>query len=338
MECAGRTLLRALPGGLRTAVSTPLVSVCIGTYNREKYMRETLDGVFAQTYPNYEVVVVDDASTDRTVDIIRSYGDRIRLIQRTENSGVCSVTRNQATRAARGEYIAYLDSDDGWYPTKLERQVAFLESHPDIPVCHTYCHVINEQSEVVGVRHEGAIPATGNCFRQLLGHCFISISSVMVRRGIFDQVSGYFMEDRHYGIWGEEHEFLLRVARRFDIGFVPDVLARYRKSSDNISRGNWKETPESVPFHEMILSRKDIWEGVVDYSVPLAVFVGACIENCRFWRAMNHGRRASYFALRALRHAPLNALLWKELARSLGRTVLKRSDRQGAESHPGSHL
>ena len=80
----------------------PLVSACIGTYNREATIRECLDSVLAQTYPNLEVVVVDNASTDRTVEILESYGGRVRVIKRQVNSGMCSTTRNQAVKAATG--------------------------------------------------------------------------------------------------------------------------------------------------------------------------------------------------------------------------------------------
>ncbi|MFH0908137.1 MAG: glycosyltransferase [bacterium] len=295
----------------------PLVSVCIGAYNRENYLRETLDSVFAQTYRNLEVIVVDDASTDRTVDVVRNYGDRIRLIQRTENSGICPVTRNQAARAATGQYLAFLDSDDGWYPTKIEKQVEFLEAHADIPLCHTYCHVIDEHSNVIGVRHEGNLPPTGNCFSKLLRHCWVTNSAVMVRADIFPRVGGYFIEDRRYGIWGEDLEFYLRVARRFPLGLVDEVLTRYRRSVFNISAGNWRYWPESVPLHRMILARRDIWEGAVPRSEPLEAYVGACIENCVFWRDRRFPGRALFFAGSALRADPVHGRAWSEAVKSL---------------------
>lgn len=305
-------------------VTSPLVSICIGAYNRARYIRETLDSVFAQTYPNFEVIVVDDASTDGTVDVVLSYGDRVRLIRRTENSGICPVTRNQAALAARGELLAFLDSDDAWYPEKLQKQVEFLSAHQDVPLCHTYCHLMDENSKVNGIRHEGNLPPTGNCFRHLLRHCFITISSVMMRRGLFDDVGGYFIEDRRYGVWGEEHEFLLRVSRRFPIGLVDEVLTRYRRSPSSISGGNWKCTPQSVPFHRMILSRRDIWEGVTPRSEPLDAFVSACVENCEFWRDKGFPSRAIYFAACAWRHDPFSGQVVEQMLRSMFKPLFRR--------------
>ena len=300
-------------------MSRPLVSVCIGAYNREGYIRETLDSVFAQTYPNMEVIVVDDASTDRTVEVIRGYGERVRLVQRASNSGICPVTRNQAAREARGEFIAFLDSDDAWYPSKIEKQVAFLEAHPDVPVCHTYCHLMDKDSRVYGTRHEGRLPPTGMCFIPLLRHCFVTISTVMVRRGIFGDVGGYFTEDPRYGVWGEEHEFLLRVARKYPIGLVPEVLARYRRAPTNISFGNWKYVPESVPFHRMILDRRDIWEGVVPPAEPLAAFVETSLANAEFWREQARPGRALYFIGGALAKDPANVRIVAEGLKTLAK-------------------
>ena len=143
-------------------MNKPRVSVCIGAYNRKDTIRACVDSALAQTWPDREIVVVDDASTDGTREILQSYGDAIRLILRDANSGICPITRNQAAAAAKGEYVAFLDSDDVWYPEKLAKQVAFLEAHPEVPLCHTLCDVIDAQSRVVGVRHGlGVVPATG---------------------------------------------------------------------------------------------------------------------------------------------------------------------------------
>ncbi|MEM7392776.1 MAG: glycosyltransferase family 2 protein, partial [Verrucomicrobiota bacterium] len=123
-------------------MSEPLVSVIIGTYNREAFIEETLAGVIAQTFDAYEIIVVDDASTDRTLEILRGYGDRIRLIERKTNSGTADVPRYQAVEAARGSYCALLDSDDLWKPDKLARQIEFMQSHPEIELSHTYMEII----------------------------------------------------------------------------------------------------------------------------------------------------------------------------------------------------
>lgn len=305
-------------------MTAPLVSVCIGSYNREKYIRETLDSVFAQTYPHLEVIVVDDASTDRTVDIIRSYGERVRLIVRERNSGMCPVTRNQAVRAATGEFVALLDSDDAWLPAKIERQIAFMAAHPEIPLCHTACELMDEHSRRTGIRHEGALPPTGNCFRALLRHCWITISSVLLRRSLFETV-GWFNEDPAYGIWGEDLEFFLRVARCYPIGLVGDgePLARYRRAAGNISSGNWKCTPESVPLHRMIVDREDIWKGLVPRVDVVDAFVSAALENGQYWRDRGFPERAWWFAAEAAKLAPVERRVLAALAKAGVKRLLK---------------
>src|SRR3990170_2838516 len=113
----------------------PKVSVIIPTYNREKYIVETLQSVFAQTFTDYEVIVIDDGSTDNTADVLRPYLDRIVYI-RKPNGGQGSA-RNVGIKVAKGEYIAFLDSDDLWMPEKLELQVKYLDNNKDAGLVFT---------------------------------------------------------------------------------------------------------------------------------------------------------------------------------------------------------
>lgn len=117
-----------------------LVSIIVPVYNSEQYLKETMDSVLAQTYWNWEMLLVDDCSTDTSAEIIRSYlaqDDRIRYIPLTTNSGA-AVARNTALEASRGRYIAYLDADDLWFPKKLERQIAFLQENNVAFSCCAY--------------------------------------------------------------------------------------------------------------------------------------------------------------------------------------------------------
>jgi glycosyltransferase involved in cell wall biosynthesis len=303
-------------------MSEPLVSVCVGAYNRKEYIRECVDSALAQTWPNKEVIVVDDASTDGTREILQSYGDAIRLILRERNSGICPITRNQAARAARGEYVSFLDSDDKWHPEKLAKQVVFMEAHPDVPLCHTLCDVIDERSQVVGIRHgAGVVPGTGMIFERLLEHCWITISTVMVRRKLFEEI-GWFCEEEETGIIGEDQDFFLRVARHHPIGLIEEVLASYRKVPTGVSRNRWKDTPESQTFNEILIWRRHIWKGVVPKSRVVRAHSDACLANAAHWRAQGEGWRSVYFCRRGLRHDPANMELWLEAGRTLFRLVM----------------
>jgi glycosyltransferase involved in cell wall biosynthesis len=269
---------------------------------------------------NKEIVVVDDASTDGTREILQSYGDAIWLIQRHQNSGICPITRNQAAKSARGDYVALLDSDDAWYPEKLAQQVAFMETHPEVPLCHTLCNVIDGQSQVVGIRHGlGVIPETGMIFERLLEHCWITISSVMVRRRLFDEL-GWFNPEAPYGYLGEDHEFFLRVARKYPIGLVPEVLAAYRKAGQGITAKNWKANPQPVPLFQALLKRKDIWGGIVPRRRMVRAIADACHEDANFYRDREEWDRAMWFAQQALKANPLELRAWQHLAGILVRS------------------
>ena len=303
-------------------MTMPLVSFCCGTYNREKYVREAVDSMLAQTYALVEIIVVDDASTDGTLAILETYGDRIHLIRRAENSGICPITRNQAVQAARGKYVAFLDSDDRWYPEKTRRQVEFMEEHPKVPLSHTYCHVMDADSRVTGVRHEGILPPTGLVFERLLEHCWITISTVMVRRELFSEV-GYFNPDPPYGYLGEDWEFFLRVARRHPVGLVGDVLAAFRKAEQGITAANWKARPRAVPFYFALLSRPDIWKGIVSRRRVLDAMADACRENCIHARDQGCVGRALYFAAAGLARQPYSRMLYGQLILTLFRSVVR---------------
>lgn len=303
-------------------MSEPLVSVCIGAYNRKDTIRACVDSALAQTWPNKEIIVVDDASTDGTREILQSYGAAIRLILRSKNSGICPITRNQAVQAAKGEYVALLDSDDKWYPEKLAKQVEFMGEHPEIPLCHTLCHVIDDRSQVVGVRHGvGVVPPTGMIFERLLEHCWITISTVMVRRSLFEEV-GWFNIEAPYGYLGEDHEFFLRVARTHPVGLVPEVLAGFRKAGQGITAKNWKANPEPVPLFQAFLMRKDIWEGVVPKSRVVRAHSDACVANAAHWRGHGETGKAWHFCWYGLRHDLWNPRLWEETGRTLVRACI----------------
>ena len=304
-------------------MSEPRVSVCIGTHNREGTIRECLDSVLAQTYRNLEVVVVDNASTDRTAEVAAGYGEPVRVIRRAENSGMCSTTRNEAARQARGDYLAFLDSDDSWYPDKLEKQVRFLQVHSGIPLCHAYCRLMDEDSREGGIRHEGAVPPTGRCFDALLDHCWITISTVVMTRALYEEY-GPFREDLPYGRLGEDYEFFLRVARTHEIGFLPEVLARYRQAGTGISTGDWRNAPESFPFMLRLRERTDIWEGVVSRRRIEAAVWRSAQAGSRHWRDRGQAWRAAYFPMQILRRRPFWGPAWMELGRSLGRAVAPR--------------
>lgn len=292
----------------------PLISVCIGVFNRERYIRECLDSVFAQTCKNIEVIVVDDASTDKSVEILKSYGDAIKLVERPINSGNCAAARNDAMRLCSGEYIALLDSDDSWMPEKLERQLRFMREHPELALSYTYCQLMDQYSVAGGIRHEGMLKPEGDVFEWLLDHCWISTSTVMFKRSIVHDV-GLMNESPDFRI-GEDWEFFIRIAKNHEIGLLDDVLTNYRRSEAGISMTDWRLVPRSVYTRNLILNRPEYWRGRTTRRVVVDKLASACQESSIYWRERGHSDRARWFDAIWLRHKPFDWRGWMELAKT----------------------
>ncbi|MBQ8394884.1 MAG: glycosyltransferase family 2 protein [Clostridia bacterium] len=210
-----------------------LVSIIVPNYNSEKYIKETLDSVLAQTYQDWEMLVIDDCSSDGSVDIIRAYAEkdsRIQLILREKNTGVANV-RNAGLELAKGKYIALLDSDDVWTEDKLERQVALLEE-TGAEIAYSAYDFIDENSQPMGKTFK--VPEKTN-FKKMLACNVIGCSAAIVRADIFKEHPfnpDYYHED--YVLWME----LLRLP----VKAVGDkkVLMHYRRiaTSRSYKKGN----------------------------------------------------------------------------------------------------
>ena len=208
---------------------TPKVSVIIPTYNRAHLVGRAIRSVLNQTYQDFEIIVVDDGSTDNTEEVVKSFNDpRIRYIRHEKNRGG-SAARNTGIRAARSEYIAFLDSDDEWLPEKLEKQVLIF-SDDQIGLVYTGRRVIDSRS---GRCLSEKIPEIeGDVYKQLLEGDFIgTCSSVMVKKGILEGIDGFdetLPSRQDWDCW-------LRVARNHQVACVKEVLVIQRIGHAQIS-------------------------------------------------------------------------------------------------------
>lgn len=217
-------------GAMETEANRPAVSVIIPTYNRAWCLRQAVDSVLSQEFEAFELIVVDDGSTDDTPQLLEGYGDAIRTL-RQENRGV-SAARNAGIAAARAEVIAFLDSDDRWLPGKLARQVAFFASHPQALICQTEeLWVRNGRRVNPGKRH---FKRSGMIFEPSLELCLVSPSAVMVRRELFDRV-GVF-DERLPAC--EDYDLWLRVSCRFPVHLIDiPLIVKHGGHCDQLSRG-----------------------------------------------------------------------------------------------------
>ena len=272
-EDGGVFLNSPVQSTVKCDVDYGLVSIIMPNYNGEKYLNETIESVLSQTYPNWELLFVDDCSTDSSLEIVESYNDiRIKVFQNEVNSGA-AVSRNWALREATGKWIAFLDSDDVWYPNKLERQLAFMV---DNGYCFSYTAYerMDEDSNSLNMRITG--PKKINK-RKMFRYDYIGCLTVMYdaeKIGVV-QVEPSLKCRNDYAIW-------LKVCRLADCYYLDEVMARYRIREKSLSRIGLKRLIKN----QYRLYRYGEKMGVLrsGYHVGLNIFFG-------FWKKVIFTKR-----------------------------------------------
>jgi glycosyltransferase involved in cell wall biosynthesis len=206
----------------------PLVSVIIPSYNRAHLLERAINSVLRQTFTEFELIFVDDGSTDSTPDVMRKFQDRLIEI-RQEHAGV-SAARNAGIQHSSGQLLAFLDSDDEWYPDKLNRQVGMYNEESLFFICHTDETWMRNGKEV----RQKKIHAKqgGRFFKRALERCLISPSSVIIARSLFDRI-GYFDESLPAG---EDYDLWLRITAYYEVEFIPEpLIIKHGGSPDQLS-------------------------------------------------------------------------------------------------------
>jgi glycosyltransferase involved in cell wall biosynthesis len=251
----------------------PEVSVIIPTYNRGWVVKEAIDSVLAQDFKDFELIVVDDGSTDDTGQILEAYGQDL-MVLRQSNRGV-SAARNRGIDAAAGRLIAFLDSDDLWLPGKLSTQVDFFHAHPKA--------VIN-QTEEIWIRNGVRVnPKTrhhkfgGMIFERSLALCLISPSAVMMRHSLFDEV-GRFDEDLPAC---EDYDLWLRISWRYPVHLIETPLIIKRGGhEDQLSRAPGLDKFRIQALQKVIASGKlepDSYRAAMRaLQEKCAIYAGGC--------------------------------------------------------------
>lgn len=215
-----------------TRETDPLVSVIIPTYNRWPWVGEAIESVLGQTFTDFELIVVDDGSTDETAERLYRYGTVVQVIDQS-NHGV-SAARNRGVQASRGKYLAFLDSDDLWLAGKLQAQTEFMERHRQYPICQTD-EIWLRRGVRVNPKNIHRKPS-GDIFRASLDRCLVSPSAVMLTRKLFDCIGGF---DESLAVC-EDYDLWLRIAVEHEVGFVPEPLIVKRGGHvDQLSHSVW---------------------------------------------------------------------------------------------------
>jgi glycosyltransferase involved in cell wall biosynthesis len=206
----------------------PLVSVIIPTHNRARLVERAIRSVLDQDFTDFELIVVDDGSTDSTKTLLESFQGRLKPIVQ-ENKGV-SAARNRGIRSSRGALLAFLDSDDEWLPKKLTRQVELYSPERPLFICHTGETWIRDGREVPQRNYHRK--QGGLFFERALKRCLISPSSVMVSRRLLDEV-GWFDESLPAA---EDFDLWLRITAFHDVDFIPESLViKHGGANDQLS-------------------------------------------------------------------------------------------------------
>lgn len=212
----------------------PKVSVVIPAYNAMKYLPKTLESVLQQTFTDFEVLIVNDGSSDQIVEWVDGITDlRVKLISQ-RNQGV-STARNIGIDHSQGEYVAFLDADDLWEPTKLEKQVHYLADRSEVGLVYTWTTLIDTLGEPTGRVFASLVE--GLVWKQLIENDMISTgSSTMIRRSCFDEV-GVFDPSLAFA---EDWDMWLRIAARYSFGVVKEPLTFYRQHPNNATKNRQK--------------------------------------------------------------------------------------------------
>lgn len=198
----------------------PLVSVLVAAYNSEDFIEDALESVWDQTYPNYEIIVVNDGSTDSTASKLNQWKNKITIIEK-ENGGIASA-RNAGLAAAKGDFIAILDADDAWLPTKLFEQMEYFQSHPAVSIVFSLAQNVLHK-DLVHRKNISPQPLP-IIAAHIPGNC-------MVRKNTFDQI-GYFNESIILGEFAEWYGKALNA--NIKIGCVDSLLLLRRIHGNNI--------------------------------------------------------------------------------------------------------
>jgi glycosyltransferase involved in cell wall biosynthesis len=258
------------------------ISIAIPAYNSERCLRETLESALAQTHPAHEILVVDDGSTDRTEEVARSFGNRIRYIKQ-QNQGIAGA-RNTAVKEATGDWIAFLDHDDLILPSKLEKQLALIEANPDLVVVYSAFTYLYSDGTTCRVP---AFPAA-DLWPALRYRTPILPSTSIIRRSAIQEIGGFkkisCIDD--WNIW-------FRLIRRYSSSAfqeLPESLTMYRWWESNTSK-NFMPMAEAVLgmtdallLDDLIGFRRDIWKRRIEARIYYGLALNLReTHNERYW-------------------------------------------------------
>ena len=227
----------------------PELSVILTVLNGESYISAAIESILNQTFRDFELIVINDGSTDTTSVIIESYSDpRIIYLQNEKNSGIAK-SLNTGLSIAQGKYIAIMDADDISMPERFSKQFQFLENNPEIGICGSWINIIDKKGNLMGNRRFPVSSNVISCF--LLFYCCVANPTTMYRKTIIQDVGNYnseFVAAMDYDLW-------TRMIGHYRIANIPEFLVNYRKHGNNISQNREKHHHEDFRIRKIAIEK-----------------------------------------------------------------------------------
>ena len=246
-----------------------LVSIIMPSYNTARFISKTIESVLEQTYKNWELLIVDDCSTDNTDEIVSKYDDeRIIYLKNKKNSGA-AVSRNKALKNAKGKWIAFLDSDDLWYPTKLEEQIKYMKKNKYF-FSYTSYEEIDENDVTNGVKVTGPKKITK---MGMYCYCWPGCLTVMYDAEKIGKIQiADIKKNNDYAMW-------LKVIKKENCYHYDKVLAQYRKRSGSISNHGYLKL---VKWHYKLFKEADNKNSIASLFLTLQNLIYGCWKKMRY--------------------------------------------------------
>lgn len=290
----------------------PLVSVIMSAYNAEKFIEQSIQSVLKQTYPNVELIVCDDGSTDSTQSIIKKYASVHYIYQHNQGQGA---GRNNAASHAKGEYLAFIDADDCWMPEKLDVQIRLFEQDKEVAAVYCDMEIVDINGTSLGFNAKGKMKR-GFVFDELLGGNYMcGLSSLVVKKNVMDEVGGF--SDHRYC---QDFVFLLKIARNYPLNFSEKSMVHYLVHDNNITGKIDISYPEQITFYKQI-------PVLFDLNDHQKLITQAQLKRLYFTYALLHFRKKNFSkAASIIREARSTDLLfWKSAVLSFLNTPLLRN-------------
>lgn len=290
----------------------PIISIILPVHNRQDLVRRSIDSVLTQTMTDFELLVIDDCSTDATAEVVAAYCDdsRVRLHSCTKNLGPAGA-RNKGIELARGRYVAFQDSDDRWFPEKLERQIAALEKHPDRRIC--YCGALYyAEDQCYYIPRKGTLDAesakNGDLSAAVLYSNPTTPQTLVIERALFNEVGGF---DETLRI-NEDWDLSIRMAQRVRFVFVPEPLVVIYRTAGSISSDRAADTAARQKFlteYELLYAKHPTSRARQNYIIG-----GQSLESHAYGDAVQYFRQSfrdapSLRCLLQIQRARLRALI-----------------------------